>query len=545
MDPNKICTPCSMISKESWFVVLLVRTTVVKHIPGDFSAVVKSLINVFFDPRGHDFSKSGISLRIHEGDLVRIFASLGVVLADEAALHCCYACKGSSGLKPCMLCTNIFNRIHRPGIITGDATGLAQTHTCHDSSKLQLHTTHTMNEVIRRLVAAVGTMSNAAFNELQTRLGWNYWTNGVMLDARTRSIVDPTEHSMYDWMHCFFVNGVFNVHVGRMMVALKLHGVTYAVLHTYLACWVWPKRVGTSSGTNVCCPKRADASWKDGTLKCTASEGLSLVPVLAHFMESLAGRSPVQEVKDHAACFLRLTKVVELILRVARCSVRPRELDEATCTYLRTFKGIYGEDCMTIKFHYILHFARYVRKWGILPNCFVHERKHRLAKRYGNEVKNITSEWEASVLREITCKHIHNLSSDDTLFETSAGLIEPFSARANVCSFLFGEFGPGNFVEARVARINAWEKVHKGDVVELDVDGARVVGQVCLLASVQQGDESCCTVGVDLFNAVSDESRSAKWRRSDNVHLGLVENIRCALIWSESAGVVTTLKPNL
>ena len=533
------------LHEESWFVVLLARTGVVKDIPGDFSAVMKTLLNVFFDPQGHDMSRSGISLRLHNSDLIRVFVKLGVVLADEAALHAFYACKGSGGLKPCMMCVNVFNRKIRPGIISSDTTGFAQTHTCHESSKLQLHTSETISEIMRMLAASINTMSKAAFNELQTRLGWNYTENGIMREQRLRSIVDPAEHSMYDWMHCFFVSGVFNIHSGKMMEALKPHNITYAVLHDYLSCWVWPRRVRTSSGTQVCCPKRAEASWKDGTLKCTASEGLSLVPVLANFMASIAEATPNQEIKQHAICFLKLVKVVELILRVARCSVRAQELDDATCDYLLTFKGLYGEDCMVIKFHYILHFALYVRRWGILPNCFVHERKHRLPKRYGNEVKNTTAEWEASVLREVTCKHIHNLSSDEALFETNCMLIDPCPPRSAVHKFLLDEFGAADFGEAKEARINAWEKVHRHDVVELRIDGAVAVGQICLLASVAQGDDNFCAVGVDLFKEQSDHSRSKKWQRSGAVHLGLLSNIRCALIWSESAGVITTLKPNL
>ncbi len=59
-------------------------------------------------------------------------------------------------------------------------------------------------------------MKKGEFVELQTRLGWNFAPSGLVFNNRWRDIADPTKHCMYDWMHVWFVSGVWNVHVGLM-----------------------------------------------------------------------------------------------------------------------------------------------------------------------------------------------------------------------------------------------------------------------------------------------------------------------------------------
>eukprot|EP00974_Lingulodinium_polyedra_P015872 1540754-Lingulodinium_polyedra.AAC.1 len=68
-----------------------------------------ALVRLFFDPEGHNLQAAGMTLDLNGGSAIRLFLSFGMFLADEAALHMVFMCKGSSGLKPCMLCQNIFN----------------------------------------------------------------------------------------------------------------------------------------------------------------------------------------------------------------------------------------------------------------------------------------------------------------------------------------------------------------------------------------------------------------------------------------------------
>ena len=67
----------------------------------------KHLLTFFAGP--HTFDKSGITVHTPHG-VVIIFAKLGTVIADEAALKSMWSCKGSAGHRPCLLCSNVVSK---------------------------------------------------------------------------------------------------------------------------------------------------------------------------------------------------------------------------------------------------------------------------------------------------------------------------------------------------------------------------------------------------------------------------------------------------
>ena len=75
-------------------------------------------------------------------------------VADELAVHVLYGCKGQSGIKPCLLCANVFDGKEVRNIVTADQTGLAVHHTEPDSTKLVPMTMGMLDWVVRRLKGA-------------------------------------------------------------------------------------------------------------------------------------------------------------------------------------------------------------------------------------------------------------------------------------------------------------------------------------------------------------------------------------------------------
>ena len=64
------------MSKEAWFVVSLQRAQgTLQDVVGGVSALPRGVFNKFFDADGHDMSRSGISLKLHGGALVRFFGT--------------------------------------------------------------------------------------------------------------------------------------------------------------------------------------------------------------------------------------------------------------------------------------------------------------------------------------------------------------------------------------------------------------------------------------------------------------------------------------
>ena len=314
----------ALADEVAWFEVLFIRQTVLKQIYGGLSSLFCTILRCFFSRDSHNLSTTGITLLLHDSSTLTIFIEFGMMLADEAALHAAYQFKGASGLKNCALCSNVFNWRSARDAVAADRSGIARYHTCCEIRDLRLHSLATLTAIANRLSAAAAAgMSQRNLAELETRLGFNYVPDGIMQDNLLRPLADPSVHLIYDTMHIYYVNGVFNNHVGRLVEALKPHGVTYATLRVYVSKWTWPTHVKKASLTDAFEGKRAKSSWDDGVFKCTASEALSLMPVLAQFVEASVLAMASVDARSHGACFMLLVKVLELIERSARGTTTP------------------------------------------------------------------------------------------------------------------------------------------------------------------------------------------------------------------------------
>jgi hypothetical protein len=530
-----------------WFEVVFCRSAAVRELSGGVSGLFKAVVGAFFNNGGHDFSTSGITLKLPSGRFLQLFLTLRVVIADEAALHALYGCKGSSGLKPCLLCQNIFNFNTTRDIVAADGAGFAQHHVCHETSKLVLQTPDTVTAIIGRLAAGSGTMTKANFNELQTRLGWNHVPGGVMSDASTRIRVMPSGVAVYDWMHVFFVGGVFNVHMGNLVAALKPHGITYATLNTYVCEWHWPKAFDAkfTLANGPFAGKRSASSWEAGSLKATASECLALVPVLAQFFDRLAANSLTDAVKEHARCMLLLVAVIETIRKASRCNINAGELRAASEAYLADFKKLYGPECMITKFHAVLHFSLFLERWAYLPNCWVLERKHKAAKRFANEIRNTSGRWEASVARDVTGRHVDTLQSRSCSVGAAAYPLDPLvKPRQAVCTILMEEF-PGleehMIKTTKAAVVSYCEKVCVGDVIFVRPS---MVGELLFIAQIIDGDIHELIFQLRVWVPIEETGpRAAKYRRSDRLELVQAQEAMCSLMWGGGGDMLTVLRP--
>ena len=531
--------------QDMWFEVFFGRSSSVHKISGQVSAVFRAILDLFFNPAGHDFSRSGVLLGLPDGTFVQVFLKLHIVIADEVALHFMYMCKGSGGLKVCLLCQNVFNAKEVRGAVDADGSGLAVAHTCHDYGKLVLHTTATVLAIVRRLASAKPVMKNGAFKELQTRLGWKFEGGSLVESTRHLRIADPTEHALYDWMHVFFVQGVFNIHMGLLATAVQVFSITYNTLDVYVGQWRWPvlleSKIAKSGGPLS--KKRSHSSWASGVFKATASEGLSLVQVLAYFFERVGVAATSTELKAHIDCFQKLCAVVNLIRSTSRTRVDPASLRAAAEEYLEAFKDLYGTGSMVPKFHCILHFHQFVERFPVLPKCFVTERKHKQPKRFANEIRNTHGNWETAVARDVTGRHMSTLQNRAR--QGTSELLDPvYTPSAALTATLVGALGEGTFRSSLSARINEWERVGKGDVVVLNVNGLHVVGQIALLADVEEPDGRTTFCQLECFDFVSPAgTHGAKYRRNGQHRMQFVRDIVCAVVWSGTGSVVTVLYP--
>ena len=409
--------------EHSWLELVVVKSNTRQRMRGGLSGLVARCLTMFFDPDSHNMATAGIHVELHGSEEpLHIWMDLGAIFGDEAALHSIFCCKGAAGFKPCLLCANVFNTKFVEELPHG-----AVDQTCSDYSQLQLHNERTIQMLQERLANAQELESQDAFKELEIVLGWKLVVGSLLSAHALRHRVSVTTQCFFDWMHCIFVRGVFNYHLINMLKALKKKSYDISWFEQYAMLWVWPSQVGSNIGVYALSRKKLDASFESGAFKCSASEALSLLPVLANFVFLSMLQHGDADVRNHAECFLLLASMVGMFLGTARRFTTVNGLRAAIDKYLAAYKALYAHDHdMQPKFHFLMHFPDLLQRFKYLPACFVLERKHRIIKKYANMVLNVRQNYSASVLREVTANRVSNMPTQTTgKYAVDACLIDP------------------------------------------------------------------------------------------------------------------------
>ena len=338
-----------------------------------------------------------------------------------------------------------------------------------------------------------------------------------MLDTDLDGIVFPAEQFCHDWMHAIFVQGCFNTVLYLTLRDIKESGITdiYSRLHEYIAMWTLPRRIGSAKAlAQIFSTKRETSDEKAKTFKCQASDGLTSTPIIAVYFEMVIMRAGF----SNQACtaFLALADIVDLLMSVSTGLVSADSLRDAVKYFLDACIAAGWRKYMHPKFHWLVHLPRYLRKWGMLLSCFVHERKHRMVKRYSSDVFNTRrNEW--SVISEVTCHHIAALR-ETTVFDFTVRLLPPIHpAPPKMRDFLEETFSDQfdfalDFTTAHGARVNEFHVCHTRDVVLVTcADGHTRAAEVWFHAAVQ--GEPCSLVSI--WTHIADLGVSARsWRDS-------------------------------
>ena len=534
---------CAAIAdEEAWFEFTVVKSTTVKTMLGGMSGLTCAAIKTFFAPDGLNFATGGITLLLFNSETITVWITFGIKVADESDLHSIYLCKGASGLKCCLFCSNVFNAKNERGLFED---GVRLLHTTSDVACIVLYTKASLAAIFERLERALTTMHPDDFKELETVLGWSYVKGGVMLDPYVRDIMHPTLFAIYDWMHGLFVNGVFNKTVGAFMRAVSRFGTKYATLYNYASLWNWPRRLKNGVGLDALTGARAKSSWEHASLRVSASEGRSLLPVIGQFARKGLLQHPNPEVQDHARCLVHLLEMYRYFEQAARCNVDVKAFQDAVVVFLTEFRLLYGEDAMIVKFHWLLHFPMFLKRHGSLPNCFCLERKHKVVKKFADNLKPRV-DGSATVLRDVTAAHLHSITEADH-FCTEPGLMQPTkNCEPNLRERLAVHFvGAASFSTSLSARINEWEVVGVGDVVLYKGDdNIANAGRLAFHVAVSYPGGAVDHISlVEAWSFVDHDHVSSRWRRGDRSNLAIVltKAIVASVVWSQGSGDIVVL----
>ena len=408
--------------EESWFTVVTEYSTTINDVCAGLSQLLAGVIKVFFDDGGFNLGTNGILLPVGAGG-TRLWARLGGIIQDGAAHKSTWSSRGDGASKMCLLCKNLF--VEKSNICEEDGTNLLCCNVIKHKDLVPA-SSQELRKTARYIARRADSMSPEAFTALQQSLGMTYQPCALLLDAALDKVVDPVNIFLHDWMHGLFVDGVFNICLFLMFEVFIQKGfnTVYAVFSEYVSKWTWPLRTPGSHLHEIFSESRRDKHRKAKHIKAQASDLLSLCDVSYLFTLKVLMKLEF-DCANECKAFLALIDVVQLIVASGRVHVEPADLLSAVEKFLQLFSGSFGFQWMTPKFHWLLHIPDQLRRSSsnTLLNCFCLERKHRVPKRYATEMTNVSKHASKSLLMEVTCHHMGQLSQTGSLV-FSTGLVD-------------------------------------------------------------------------------------------------------------------------
>lgn len=264
-------------SEQLWMHLVVLRTLHVKRVLGGYSQILKKVCDLFVTQPSD--IRLGVGLPGLHGTKF-VFGKVAVVLGDEAALKQLWSNKGSSGTFCCMFCQNVVN--HLLGLAEHDNTGRLISSCSPSLHNAVLHTDRSVIDAARHLANEMPRLRKGAFEDLEKQLGLTWVDHGALWDHTFLTRVGgPISMTSFDWMHCYLVNGLFNSEASSLLGVLQSeHGLGLKELVAYMKTLCLPHKVAGRAISGI----RPLEKHNSGPLACSASEGLSLYPIIRSFL---------------------------------------------------------------------------------------------------------------------------------------------------------------------------------------------------------------------------------------------------------------------
>jgi hypothetical protein len=320
-------------------------------------------------------------------------------------------------------------------------------------------------------------------------LGLTHQPHAILLDRSLDTILQPTEVYCHDWMHALFVDGVANHAVCWLFEAFINAGAkqVYEEFSIYLKNWNWPGRLHGTNLADIFTAARAKKHREATHIKCQASDMLSVLPVLAVFIQKVLLNLAM--CRAECAAVLALIDLADTIVLTARVEVEPAVLLGQVHKFLKLVVDAWGFEYLGPKFHWLLHLPEVLIKVGVLLNCFALERKHRIAKRYATELTNTSKDASGSLISEVVSHQLGMLDKPGA-FDFGVGLVggrpAPKSVRQMIISSIDIEDDSCSIKVAKESRFSAIGSCMRNDVVLVrENDSSFRAGQVQLHCDVE------------------------------------------------------------
>ena len=285
-------------------------------------------------------------------------------------------------------------------------------------------------------------------------------------------------------------------------------------------------------------PCRLEKHRNSGKLNATASEILTLLPVLAQYVR--------QVYKNHddveLLAFKALNSLVEHVHAGFSGKVTGADIFHLVEDSLQQWKN--AGWAFRKKNHWLLHFHDRFDQHQCMVSCFAMERKHKFLSKKTTLVQN-TKVFEASAMEEVTAGELYMLEQVDTL-DNGIQILQPKTPRQKQTMELVSKLFAGLPLQAISTSTQARCQ-----------DGNVLAGDVALFAA-EEGKWACGRVhqhaqchgqapmtAVTKFKLLEVHSHCACWEIVDNAPMMLVplQNVFTSVTYAEDDKKITTLIP--
>ena len=521
-------------SEDAWVTVCCVRSSVVQQLAGHMSQLIKQLLLSIFRSPWAEVESHGILLQEPPSSAKqhsRFRCCLSFFIQDGAAHKYVWSVKGDSGSRFCCLCKNVFST-------SDQEEGISEVSKFVSASRLDLATSQEIFSSWDRMAARQACSNQQQWKLWQQAAGISFSPEAMLACLQLRSVVDPVKQFVHDWMHCLCSNGIISLGIFFILEEMDC----WKEFGNYSSCWALPASFGNIKVAPLFEAKRVEKHKRSMKFNSTASELLTVLPILVHFCQNVCKEACIKQVE----CLASLLYLVELLQSTWYTSISWQQIQHAAEEVLRLWIQAGWRDNMMKKHHWLLHLSSAFKQHGMIVNCFCMERKNKTLSRFSNPVQN-TAYFEQAVMEDVVGHELLKLSKAN-VFLPSYVLEKPTALPAKLL-WIAQQIWPlgmlsQDFAASKAARLK-FGSCSAGDVVLYQSHSSKakwMCGQLeCFVAC---GVQACAVLRPFEFESAGPSMAHALWKPNGSSLLAVpLQDVLVAVTHAQGRDGMTTLVP--
>ncbi|CAK9075368.1 Helicase sen1 [Durusdinium trenchii] len=366
------------------------------------------------------------------------------------------------------------------------------------------------NEIFQswdRMSDRFSRVSDKEFRLWEQASGISYSKFALLANDELRSVLRPTQQNCWDWMHCLLSSGVMNLACYNLCQEIK----QWDLLKSYVQLFQLPSHLGNIRLAPLFDEKRIAKHKKHKKINATASELLTLVSILAHYVRVVC--IPANVCQQEVAVFLAICEMLDLLQSTWHGIVEPKQLLLTAERILQLWKDLKWP--FIKKHHWLLHLHQMMQYHHCIPSCFAMERKNKVPARVATTIQNLQA-FEHSLYSEIITLEMERVA-DPEAFAFGPALLQSKKLSKKLLPLASQVFSQLHDVQAsNHARIK-YGSCSRGDIVYLSSKSGNRFDAGEILAFLSNATNDVCIINCFTLEKMCETF--AEWQDDENLEV--------------------------